>query len=479
LLPKIPQSMGSAVMRGAFVAKLACLVLLGSTSAYARPLDSVVVIRGDRGKNSSLGAGFFISADGLIATAYHVVQGASALQISWHDTQLRDVQVVGYDNVRDLALLKVAPMSRQAFPPLTIVDPPSSLTQAPGVALGHGEGILDDTIQVSFAQDVPMLSMSISLNGSRLFARDDIPIILLNGAIDLGMSGGPVVVGGSAIGVVSGSLTKGGSGLAWAIPARQISTISRGVYALSNLPPIGLLVSGEQLQLRILKKDASVLDTFSQPQERVWQLLTGTEKIHSLVQEARESFPSSQDIDALEQGRGDFDVVRKKFSVSSAAFGRVVSELGTMINGPYSKSLAQLKARVLKEQSYMHTTDCSSSSPAFLVHTQATDDALARSTASSDAFPPAAAEFFSAFKDGQPAVENTLARYHAASGSSEKRNALDAVMRSFAHLLRAVAGPFDRTLAAVDGTTSGFADSISECGAALNVAAGCRGYRDP
>lgn len=53
------------------------------------------------------GSGFFISADGLVMTAYHVVRDASSFRVVTSKQQSFAASVVGYDEYHDIAILKV------------------------------------------------------------------------------------------------------------------------------------------------------------------------------------------------------------------------------------------------------------------------------------------------------------------------------------------------------------------------------------
>jgi S1-C subfamily serine protease len=53
------------------------------------------------------GTGFFVSGDGLVATAKHVVGNAKDIQIGFQNGQKLSCRLVGYNNQEDLALLKV------------------------------------------------------------------------------------------------------------------------------------------------------------------------------------------------------------------------------------------------------------------------------------------------------------------------------------------------------------------------------------
>ena len=61
-------------------------------------------------KISSLGSGFVIDPEGLIATNNHVIDGADEIIINFHDgTKLKVEKVIGRDTKTDIALLKVTP----------------------------------------------------------------------------------------------------------------------------------------------------------------------------------------------------------------------------------------------------------------------------------------------------------------------------------------------------------------------------------
>ena len=56
---------------------------------------------------TSLGSGFFISADGYAVTNYHVVDHATSVQVTTDDGATHAAKVIGTDPKTDLALIKV------------------------------------------------------------------------------------------------------------------------------------------------------------------------------------------------------------------------------------------------------------------------------------------------------------------------------------------------------------------------------------
>jgi serine protease Do len=100
-----------ALMQGVFIAARPAIVQLQtlSVSSQASPSNaggdgSRSVLSVERGRAT----GFFISADGYALTVYHAVSGQSRLQVLTTQQELLPALVVGYDESRDLALLKVS-----------------------------------------------------------------------------------------------------------------------------------------------------------------------------------------------------------------------------------------------------------------------------------------------------------------------------------------------------------------------------------
>ena len=81
------------------------IVISTEKKSPASLTDSVVYIQ----TNKIQGSGIVLSKDGLISTNYHVVEGASMLQLVFADSSVYQgkVTVVGLDPQRDIALLKI------------------------------------------------------------------------------------------------------------------------------------------------------------------------------------------------------------------------------------------------------------------------------------------------------------------------------------------------------------------------------------
>jgi S1-C subfamily serine protease len=100
--PKYTQAQLEDMMQGVFIGARPAIVQLQTigVSSTTGEEQTTVVARGRA-------TGFFISADGYALTAYHAVSGQDRFQALTTRQELLDARVVGFDESRDLAVLKV------------------------------------------------------------------------------------------------------------------------------------------------------------------------------------------------------------------------------------------------------------------------------------------------------------------------------------------------------------------------------------
>ncbi|MBR2934562.1 MAG: trypsin-like peptidase domain-containing protein [Oscillospiraceae bacterium] len=142
------------------------------------------------GVYSSLGSGFFISADGLAVTNHHVVADAHKVHLKMPDgTILTNVKVIGGDQTADVALLKVEGQTNLPF--LSLGDSDSLVQGETVYAIGSPIG-LENT-----------MSQGIVSNPRRILG-DEIRI-QISVPIDHGSSGGALINQyGEVVGITSG-----------------------------------------------------------------------------------------------------------------------------------------------------------------------------------------------------------------------------------------------------------------------------------
>jgi serine protease Do len=160
------------------------------------------------------GSGFFMSADGLVVTNDHVIEGAREIVVSLHDGRTLPARVVGRDATIDLAVLKVTdPNDRNArFPFVDFEDSAEPRVGDWVLAVGNPFG-LGGTATAGI----------VSAYGRDIESSGLVPYMQLDAAINRGDFGGPSFdVYGRVVGVNTAifSPSGGGSiGIAFAIPA--------------------------------------------------------------------------------------------------------------------------------------------------------------------------------------------------------------------------------------------------------------------
>jgi serine protease Do len=174
----------------------------------------------DRDVTARIGAGFFVSTDGLVVTASHVVVDAPQIIVKLSDRRVLTAELVGADREADIALVRV---------PLTLASPPafgSSFAVRPGdwvLALGEPYG-LDRSVAAGI---VGGRSRHFAEDGELLFIQTDL-------SLNPGNSGGPLLdtegrIVGMNLRTVVGAL--GGPGLSLSVPIEVVLQITAEIAA--------------------------------------------------------------------------------------------------------------------------------------------------------------------------------------------------------------------------------------------------------
>lgn len=206
--------------------------------------------RSDRPIEQGTGSGFILSADGVIMTNSHVVEGTDRVQVVLRDGRRFDGKVLGSDAVTDVAVIKI---NADNLPSVKIGD---SEALSPGewaIAIGNPLG-LDNSVTVGIISATGRSSSDIGVPDKR------IGFIQTDAAINPGNSGGPLLnAKGEVIGMNT-AIISGAQGLGFAIPinkaqqiAQQLATTGRAEHAYLGIEMVTL--SPELLQE--LKEDPS------------------------------------------------------------------------------------------------------------------------------------------------------------------------------------------------------------------------------
>jgi putative serine protease PepD len=190
-------------------------------------------------ESQAQGSGFVYGSDGHIVTNDHVVDGATAISVTFSDGTKYSAKVVGADPSSDLAVIKVdAPSSK--LHPLSLGDS-SSLEVGDGVvAIGSPFG-LEETVTAGI----------VSALGRDISSADNFTIsgvIQTDAAINHGNSGGPLLnMAGEVVGVNSQieSDSGGNEGVGFAVPSSTVSSVVSKLVKGQKVehPYLGVFVS--------------------------------------------------------------------------------------------------------------------------------------------------------------------------------------------------------------------------------------------
>ena len=188
----------------------------------------------------STGSGVVITTQGHVVTNYHVVEGASDVQVLWQGQYLK-AEVVGVDELTDLAVLRVME---------DVVLPAVKMGNAADVRVGDWAIVIGNPLGKQFADTVTVGVVS-ALN-RELENSSIVKMLQTDAAINSGNSGGGMFnTKGELIGIPSLKFSSAGSrsiasieGIAMAIPMDVVQPIVNSLiqYGRVTRPKLGISV---------------------------------------------------------------------------------------------------------------------------------------------------------------------------------------------------------------------------------------------
>ncbi len=186
------------------------------------------------------GSGVVITTQGHVVTNYHVVEGASDVQVLWQDQYL-SAEVVGVDELTDLAVLRVTE---------NVTLPAVQMGSAEEVRVGDWAIVIGNPLGQQFADTVTVGVIS-ALN-RELEDSSIVKMIQTDAAINSGNSGGGMFnTRGELIGIPSLKFSSSGSrgvasieGIAMAIPMDVVQPVVNSLiqYGKVTRPKLGISV---------------------------------------------------------------------------------------------------------------------------------------------------------------------------------------------------------------------------------------------
>jgi serine protease Do len=180
--------------------------------------------RGDAPVARGLGSGFIVSADGLILTNAHVVDGAQEITVRLTDRREFRAKLVGADAQTDVAVLRI---DARDLPTVRLGDPSKVKVGEPVLAIGSPYGF-ENTVTAGI----------VSAKSRSLPDDTYVPFLQTDVAVNPGNSGGPLFdARGEVIGINSQiySRTGGFQGLSFAIPIDVASRVQGQLVATGRV----------------------------------------------------------------------------------------------------------------------------------------------------------------------------------------------------------------------------------------------------
>jgi Do/DeqQ family serine protease len=166
---------------------------------------------------NSLGSGVIVSADGLVVTNEHVVNGAEDITVVLGDRREFEATIVTHDERTDLSVLRIDPKG-ELLPTLALADSDSIEVGDLVLALGNPFGV-GQTVTSGIVSAVARTQVGITDLG--FFIQTD-------AAINPGNSGGALVsMKGELVGINTAIFSRSGGsvGIGFAIPANMVATV--------------------------------------------------------------------------------------------------------------------------------------------------------------------------------------------------------------------------------------------------------------
>ena len=190
---------------------------------------------------SASGSGFILTSDGYVVTNNHVVEGATSVTVKLYNGDEYDAEVIGTDEMNDVALLKIDATGLQA---VTIGDSDQIEVGEEVIAIGNPLGELTFTMTAGV---VSALDREINTDGK------PINMLQTDVAINSGNSGGALFnLYGEVIGITNAKYSSSSASseasidnIGFAIPIDQVRSIFESIITNGYIvkPYIGVTVS--------------------------------------------------------------------------------------------------------------------------------------------------------------------------------------------------------------------------------------------
>ena len=191
---------------------------------------------------AAAGSGFILSEDGYILTNYHVIEGASSVEVSSYDGTAYTAELIGYDESNDIAVLKI---DAQNLQPVVLGNSDKLYVGDSVAAIGNPLGELTFSLTMGV---VSALDREITLSSGITM-----DLIQTDCAINSGNSGGALFnMYGEVVGITNAKYSSNSAmgaasidNIGFAIPVNSVRDIIESIIEKGYVsrPYIGIQVS--------------------------------------------------------------------------------------------------------------------------------------------------------------------------------------------------------------------------------------------
>ena len=197
---------------------------------------------------TGVGSGVIFDARGFIVTNYHVIQGASQVEVVLHNQSHVYANVVGYDAYTDLAVLKIPSSYITTKDVAQFGDSSSLQVGEPAIAIGNPAGLdFTDSVTVGVISATQRTMPVQDEATGQVIGQEN--VLQTDAAINPGNSGGPLLnIAGQVIGINSSKIVaKGFEGMGFSIPINEVRTITRQIMVSGQAQHPAIGIEGESL----------------------------------------------------------------------------------------------------------------------------------------------------------------------------------------------------------------------------------------
>ena len=193
-------------------------------------------------RGAAAGSGFVVSRDGYILTNYHVIDGASSIQVAFSDGTSYPATLVGGEEPNDIAVLKI---EADNLTPVVLGDSDNLVVGEQVCAIGNPLGELTFTFTSGY---VSAKDRSITMESGEIMN-----MLQTDTAINSGNSGGPLFnMYGQVIGITTAKYSSSSSssasveGIGFAIPINDVKDMVKDIIEkgyVTGKPNVGILMN--------------------------------------------------------------------------------------------------------------------------------------------------------------------------------------------------------------------------------------------